>query len=177
MAQRFFVFDPKKCFGCHGCTAACKLGRDLPPSVTWRRIGKLPPLPGANNLTFISNACCPCEHPECLKRCPAGAYKKRKQDGVVIHLDNRCMGCRYCTFVCPYGAPQYDNKKRIVTKCDFCIDRIDEGKEPLCIETCFGGALDMIVLEDDEAIPIGYERSMEGFPEFPDFGPCVLFKT
>jgi hypothetical protein len=47
----------------------------------------------------------------------------------------------------------------------------------LCIETCFGGALDMIVLEDGEDIPEGYSRTIEGFPEVPGIVPSVLFKT
>lgn len=177
MAQRFFVFDPARCFGCHGCTAACKVGRGLPPAITWRRVGKLPPHLGASDLGFISNACCHCISPECLKRCPAGAYIKRKEDGIVLHLDDKCMGCRYCTFVCPYGAPQFDETQGIVTKCDFCVDRIDEGKQPLCIETCFGGALDMLVLEDGEEIPEGYTRIAEGFPDVPGLKPSVLFKV
>jgi Fe-S-cluster-containing dehydrogenase component len=101
MAQRFFTFDPKKCFGCHGCTAACKLGRGLPPAVSWRWVEKLPPHAGASDLTFISNACCHCSNPECLRRCPAGAYVNRKAYCIVIHLDNRCMGCRYCKFLFP----------------------------------------------------------------------------
>ena len=177
MAQRFFVLDLKKCFGCNGCTAACKLGRGLPPPVTWRKVGKLPPHAGASDLTFISTACCHCERPECIRCCPAGAYRKRAEDGIVIHLDNRCVGCRYCTFVCPFGAPQFDPTRGIVTKCDFCVDRIGEGLQPLCIETCFGGALEMIVLEDGEEIPEGCSRTTEGFPEVPGVVPSVLFRT
>jgi len=176
MAQRFFVFDPSKCFGCHGCTAACKLGRGLGSAVTWRKVAKLPPHAGLKDLMFISNACCHCANPECLRRCPAKAYVKRSEDGIVMLIESRCMGCRYCTFVCPFGAPQFDPDKGVVTKCDFCVDRIDEGKKPLCIETCFGGALDMLVLEDDEEIPEGYSRTIEGFPESPDMLPSVLFK-
>ncbi len=176
MAQRFFVFDPQKCFGCHACTAACKMGHGLPPPVTWRRVGKLPPHRGMNDLTFISSACCHCDTPECLKSCPTKAYYKRKEDGVVLHIEKRCIGCCYCVFACPYGAPQFDYRKGIVTKCDFCVDRIEEGKLPLCIETCSADALNMLVLEDDEDIPEGYSRSMEGFPEIPGIVPNVLFK-
>jgi Fe-S-cluster-containing dehydrogenase component len=177
MGQRFFIFDPARCFGCHACTVACKMERGLPAQVTWRRVGKLPPHAGASNLQFISSACCHCADPECLKHCPARAYVKRASDGVVLHLEHRCIGCRYCTLVCPYGIPQFDETRGIVTKCDFCVERLDEGKPPLCIETCFAGALDMVVLEDGQELPEGCSRQMEGFPEIQGVVPSVLFKT
>lgn len=176
MAQRFFTFDPKKCFGCQSCVAACKLGRGLPIPVTWRRVGKLPPHRDMSDLAFISSTCCHCETPECLKYCPARAYWKRPQDGIVLHLDHRCLGCGYCTFVCPFGAPQLDRKKHIATKCDFCMDRIDQDMLPLCIETCPAGALGMVLVEDGEQIPKGYSRTMEGFLQVPGVTPSVLFK-
>jgi Fe-S-cluster-containing dehydrogenase component len=75
-----------------------------------------------------------------LEICPAGAISKRTEDGVVVVDRNECVGCRNCEKACPYGAPQFglDGKMQ---KCDLCLERRAEGKEPACVATCPGEAL------------------------------------
>jgi anaerobic dimethyl sulfoxide reductase subunit B (iron-sulfur subunit) len=68
---------------------------------------------------FLSVACHHCEQPACVAACPSRAYEKRS-DGVVIHHEAQCIGCRYCEMACPFGAPRYDASKGVMTKCDFC---------------------------------------------------------
>jgi Fe-S-cluster-containing dehydrogenase component len=68
---------------------------------------------------FLSVACHHCEQPACVAACPSRAYEQRA-DGVVIHHEARCIGCRYCEMACPFGAPRYDAAEGVMTKCDFC---------------------------------------------------------
>lgn len=151
MTQLGFGFDPTRCTGCDACRVACEQSHGLPPASDWRRVEKLLPHAGQSDLRFLSWACMHCTEPACLSACPARAYIKREGDGIVLHLDKRCIGCRYCTWACPYGAPRYNPDAGIVTKCDFCVDRLAEGLEPACVETCFSQALIFGPLEELEA--------------------------
>ena len=151
MTQLGFGFDPARCTGCGACRVACEQSHNLPPASDWRRVEKLPPHAGQSDLRFLSWSCMHCAEPACLSACPARAYVKRPEDGIVLHLDERCTGCRYCTWACPYGAPRYDAETGIVTKCDFCVERLAEGLPPACVETCFSQALVFGTLEELEA--------------------------
>ena len=150
MTQLGLGFDPGRCIGCAACAVACEQSHDLPAGSNWRRVEKLPPHAGQSDLRFLSWSCMHCAEPACLPACPAIAYVKSEDDGIVLHLDDRCLGCRYCTWACPYGVPQYNAEAGIVTKCDFCVDRRAEGLEPACVETCFSEALVFGPLEELE---------------------------
>ena len=81
-------------------------------------------------------SCNHCEKPACLEKCPAGAYSRRAEDGLVVHDPARCIGCRYCTWACPYGAPQYDARSGRIVKCNMCLGRTAEGEPPACVASC-----------------------------------------
>ncbi len=83
----------------------------------------------------LSISCNHCENPVCAEGCPTKAIKKR-DDGIVYIDPEICMGCKYCAWVCPYSAPQYNIEKGVMEKCDFCQDYIDEGKAPSCVAAC-----------------------------------------
>jgi len=77
-----------------------------------------------------------------MKNCPAMAYTRDEKTGAIIHHAEACIGCKYCTWACPYDAPKFNAETRIVEKCNFCVDRITEGKKPACTVACPVGALD-----------------------------------
>lgn len=149
--QLAFYVDIAACTGCKACQIACKDRSHLPVGVNWRRVfeysggewakeGELM-VPNGLYTYFISSACMHCEKPLCMEVCPTKAISKR-EDGIVLIDPNRCIGCRYCQWACPYGAPQFDHDKGVMTKCDFCVDLQAKGDNPVCVDACPSRALD-----------------------------------
>jgi len=137
LAQKGFYYDQTTCIGCKACLIACKDKSDLEIGVNYRRVydmetGKYP----APRIAHLSISCNHCAQPKCVDNCPTGAMQKRAEDGLVIHDAERCIGCRLCTWSCPYQAPQYREEKGKVGKCDGCLDLISRGENPACVDAC-----------------------------------------
>jgi len=122
MKQIAFYVDATKCINCKTSEIACK---DVNNAVLGVRIRKVRTFEGGefpNVFVYnISMSCNHCEDPICVKNCPARAYTKRPEDGIVLQDPEACIGCRNCTWVCPYGAPQYDPGAGRVRKCNMCV--------------------------------------------------------
>jgi DMSO reductase iron-sulfur subunit len=163
--QYGFHFNADRCIGCHSCEAACSEKNGLPPHIAWRRVGYLEggEYPHMTRL-YYSMACNHCENPVCLRGCPTGAYVKYEATGAVVQDSDICFGCRYCTWVCPYGAPVYNPEAGSVSKCNFCVDRLAVGLKPACVSACLGHAL-----EFGEVSRLGEEhaQSLHDLPGFP----------
>jgi Fe-S-cluster-containing dehydrogenase component len=143
MERNIFIFDQNKCVGCHACVVACMNENGFQSPDQWRNIHQsqefhFPSLP----LFYLSLACNHCEDAPCLKNCPALAYSRDEKTGAVIHHPEKCIGCKYCTWACPYDAPKFNSKTGIVEKCTFCNHRIEENLKPACANLCPVGALD-----------------------------------
>ncbi|MEK7752434.1 MAG: 4Fe-4S dicluster domain-containing protein, partial [Acidobacteriota bacterium] len=72
----------------------------------------------------VSMACNHCENAWCQKVCPVQAIWKR-DDGIVLIDQDRCVGCRECEKFCPYDVPQFNAQRKKMEKCTMCADRID----------------------------------------------------
>ncbi|MDX9696388.1 MAG: DmsC/YnfH family molybdoenzyme membrane anchor subunit [Bacteroidales bacterium] len=148
MERNIFIFDQNKCVGCHACVVACMNENGFQTPEQWRNIHKsneihTPNLP----LFYLSLACNHCDDAPCLKNCPALAYSRDKKTGAIIHHPEKCIGCKYCTWACPYDAPKFNPKTGVVEKCTFCNHRIEDGLKPACANLCPVGALDFVNTE------------------------------
>jgi anaerobic dimethyl sulfoxide reductase subunit B (iron-sulfur subunit) len=150
MKRLAFYFDSASCSGCKTCQMACKDKNDLEIGQVWRRVYEVTgggwTKTGAawRHDVFAYNVSMSCNHcadPICVTNCPTGAMWKR-DDGVVQVDQEICIGCQYCSWSCPYGAPQYNPQKRVMGKCDLCVDYIDQGRNPSCVDACPMRALD-----------------------------------
>ena len=154
--QLAFYFDASGCVGCKSCAIACKDRNNLPLGVNLRRVFEYGggswatvdgyAVPNQVFTYFVSSACMHCVNPPCVKACPTGAMHKR-DDGVVAINTDVCVGCRYCAWTCPYGAPQYNEMAGVMAKCNFCIDLQAQGETPPCVGTCPQRCLDYGELE------------------------------
>lgn len=155
--QLGFYFNASLCTGCKACQVACKDKWDLQPGVTWRRVAEYV---GGNWVRepdgtysqdvyayYVSVACNHCQSPLCLDVCPAQAITKR-EDGITEINQEACIGCRYCEWVCPYSAPQFDEERGVMTKCNMCFDSVDAGEPPACVAACPSRALDFGDLDE-----------------------------
>jgi DMSO reductase iron-sulfur subunit len=164
--QHGFHFTADNCIACHACESACSEKNNLPAHLSFRKVGYLEggSYPDVLRLN-ISMACNHCEDPVCLKGCPTLAYTKYVEYGAVLQDPDICFGCGYCTWVCPYNAPQLDPIKGQVEKCNMCVDRLEVGLKPACVSACLSNALDFGVIED---IPLGKQQAKLTLPGFPD---------
>jgi Fe-S-cluster-containing dehydrogenase component len=151
-----FIFDYAKCVGCHACITACCLENKTKYPVIWRQINsynsKKIPLAG---FIHLSIACNHCSDAPCLKACPAVAYRRDLQTDTVIHFPDKCIGCKYCTWACPYDAPKFNVEKGIIEKCTLCNHRIAEGLPPACANLCPTGALSYGFIDKNQTNSIG----------------------
>lgn len=155
-----FGFDRDICVGCTACEVACKTANEVPRGTRRRRVitverGEYP----AVEKYFVSMGCMHCTIPACERACPVKAIFKR-EDGVVLHDKDKCIGCGYCGWACPFGAPQYPHDlpsdlkeyEGIMDKCTFCVVPFKQEKDaigaiiqsepkPSCATSCTTKAL------------------------------------
>lgn len=158
MANMTNLYDSSKCTACRACQVACKNWNQLPAVIEPFK-GNYQTHESTNGDTytivkmtehedvldgvqwkFAKIQCMHCLDPACMKVCPRGAYSKT-ETGATIHDPDKCIGCQYCTYACPFEIPKYNKRLDKVTKCTLCADRTAEGLQPACVTTCPVGAL------------------------------------
>ena len=100
----------------------------------------------------VTSACHHCMDPACANGCPTLAYEKDQATGIVHHLDDQCMGCRYCEMKCPYDAPKYNDNLGIIRKCDMCQSRLETGEAPACVQACPNEAIKIRIVRNEEIL-------------------------
>ncbi|MBN7796730.1 dimethyl sulfoxide reductase anchor subunit [Parahaliea mediterranea] len=175
--QHAFHFTADNCIGCHACESACSEKNDLPPHLSFRSVGYVEGGTYPNFVRMnISMACNHCDDPVCLKGCPTRAYTKHPEYGAVIQDPDICFGCGYCTWVCPYNAPQLDPVAGQVEKCNMCVDRLEVGLKPACVSACLGNALNFGVVENTPERREQIDTRIPGFPDPAITQPNIRFQ-
>ncbi|MEA3056547.1 MAG: formate dehydrogenase iron-sulfur subunit, partial [Actinomycetota bacterium] len=144
--QYAFEVDLDACSGCKACVTACHSMNDLDPGESWRAVGVLLGTDVPYQQT-VTSGCHHCVDPACMSGCPVDAYEKDPITGIVRHLDDQCIGCRYCTLTCPYEVPRFNERLGIVRKCDLCSDRLEAGEAPACVQGCPTGAIAIALVD------------------------------
>ncbi|WP_372752688.1 4Fe-4S dicluster domain-containing protein [Labilibaculum sp.] len=153
------VIDLSKCRNARKCMDACQNHHQLRPDQ--HHINVLQMQDAEHTAPyFMPKPCQHCDNPPCTKVCPVDATFKR-QDGIVLIDNERCIGCRFCIAACPYSARIFQwtepkdaekykdltynieanvpQKKGTISKCLFSADRLRENKLPSCVSSCPNG--------------------------------------
>lgn len=187
------VIDLDTCVGCHACATNCK---------EWNTGGHSAPLTdvnayqaeqrgvwfnrvftyevgeqgsGARTVHFPKN-CLHCEKPDCVTVCPTGASYKRSEDGIVLIDHDICIGCKLCSWACPYGARELDEVEGVMKKCTLCVDKIynenlpEQERVPACVSTCPSKARHFGDFADPESNVSKLTRERGGFDLMPETG-------
>ena len=172
MSRKMVLVDTSKCTGCKACTVACKEWNDLPGEKTqlvtsyqtmkdftpktWTYVTFTEKYEDQKMNWMMRKAqCFHCEEPACLKACSSNAITKNENGNVVID-QNLCIGCGYCVDNCPFSVPKLDAETKKAYKCTGCVDRVENGLAPLCVQTCQPSCLEFG--ERDALLPKAKER-------------------
>ena len=186
------VIDLDTCVGCHACAVACKewntggISGPLPdhdpygaaPHGVWfNRVHSFEAGEGADGRTVhFPRSCLHCETPACVTVCPTGASYKRTSDGIVLVDEDLCIGCKLCSWACPYGAREFDDDAGVMKKCTLCVDRIynetipEAERVPACVSTCPAGARHFGDLGDANSKVSQLVAARGGFDLMPEMG-------
>jgi len=128
----------------HGSSASAPLDSRLSshgPSASVSLVSRLSSH-GSSMTVHFPRSCLHCETPDCVTVCPTGASYKRAEDGIVLVDEDKCIGCKLCSWACPYGAREYSQVRGTMQKCTLCVDRIynesfeEVDRQPACVMAC-----------------------------------------
>ena len=192
MTQLALVIDLNVCVGCHACVTSCKewntsgtagfmsdmnpYGKD-PTGTFFNRVQtfEVGQFPNTETVHF-PKSCLHCEDPPCVPVCPTGASYKRESDGIVLVDSDKCIGCKYCSWACPYGARELDEQQKIMKKCTLCVDRIydetlpEAERKPACVLACPAEARLFGDVDDPDSEVAIAIRESGGYQLMPEWG-------
>lgn len=172
------LIDLRKCVGCYACTVACQDEHSLPVDIRYNKLAKVGPVGEYPNLTSynITTACMHCQSAPCVDGCPTGASYHQANGAVAIDKE-KCVGCMFCTIVCPYGARQLNKHTGIVEKCNLCVERLEAGGVTRCVQTCQLQARMVGNLDDPDSEIIKKIRKYNAKPLYEHLGtdPSVYY--
>jgi len=189
------VIDLDTCVGCHACAVNCKewnTGGHMAPLTDTQPYGHEPDGvwfnrihsyevvseqgPKKGQTVYFPRSCMHCENAACVTVCPTGASYKRVEDGIVLVNEDKCIGCKLCSWACPYGAREFDADQGVMKKCTLCIDRIyneklpEQERVPACVSTCPASARHFGDLGDPESDVSKLVAERSGVDLMPEMG-------
>ncbi|MEM1048041.1 MAG: 4Fe-4S dicluster domain-containing protein [Pseudomonadota bacterium] len=188
------VIDLDICVGCHACAVNCKewnaSGHSAPltdidpygaePEGVWfNRIHAFEVVDeetGSSRTVHFPKSCLHCDDAPCVTVCPTGASYKREEDGIVLVNADTCIGCKLCSWACPYGAREFDEDEGVMKKCTLCVDRIynpnlsEDARVPACVSSCPAGARHFGDFGDPDSDVSRLVEARGGFALMPEQG-------
>jgi anaerobic carbon-monoxide dehydrogenase iron sulfur subunit len=134
--------DVEKCVGCRICEMACSLHNSGECNPSRARIFVVRS-EDDGALTTVPVLCQQCEDPLCVAMCPATALSRSAATHAVVVDPDKCLGCRTCVEVCPFGGPSVDPRTGKSEKCDLC-----DG-DPTCVKVCPESAVTFVSAEEE----------------------------
>lgn len=174
------VIDLDKCMGCKACTVACKVENNVDLGVNWNWVTKVGPEGEYPDLEmfYFPRQCMHCREPLCAEVCPTKATYKT-DNGIVLVDHDKCFGCGYCIWACPYGARTLNPNKKMVEKCILCAHLVEKGDKPECVKTCLGNCRIFGDINDPMSEVSMYLAEHQGraFQVHPEIGtnPSVIY--
>lgn len=151
-AAKIIVCRIERCLGCRSCETACALAhsesKDLHEAVLEQPLPQRRVRVMAAGTHGLPLQCRHCEDAPCIAICPTGAIYRTSDQGPVLVAAERCIGCKFCMVVCPFGVIDLARDGKAVVKCDLCIERTEAGEEPACVAACPTGAMQFQNLEE-----------------------------
>lgn len=155
--EKVLVYDPVLCTGCMRCMTTCSTYNTGATSLSKARIQimrheahAITRIDEEDDLIFEALFCQQCDKPFCLNLCAVQAIRQDKDTQAMYINYKRCIGCRVCIAVCPFGAPHYDSVRKQVVKCELC-----EG-DPQCVKFCPTNALQFLPKEVAHTPKVNY---------------------
>lgn len=186
------AIDLDTCVGCQACVTSCKEWNagghmapltDLDPyggdvdGVWFNRVHAYEHTTAAGGRTVhFPRSCLHCENAACVTVCPTGASYKRSSDGIVLIDEDKCIGCKLCSWACPYGAREFDADVGVMKKCTLCIDRIyndnlaPDDRVPACVAACPTGARHFGDFGDPDSAVSRLSAERQGMELMPELG-------
>jgi len=150
--DKAIVINIEKCLACKSCEIACALVHSK-SKVLEEAVAESPK---PQRMVTVEPAgefgvpiqCRHCEAAPCVEICPTGAIQRQSEEGPVVVEKELCIGCKLCILICPFGVLRIGSEGRAIIKCDMCLERMEEGQEPACVEACPTKALKLVSLEE-----------------------------
>jgi Fe-S-cluster-containing dehydrogenase component len=136
------LVEPERCTGCRNCELFCSLKNYGEVNPSRARIHVVRSQKD-NIITTVPVVCQQCEDPMCMAMCPAGALARHPETHAVVVDPDKCLGCRTCVEVCPFGAPSVDPRTGTSEKCNLC-----DG-DPTCVKVCSQFAIKFVTAEEE----------------------------
>ncbi|MBL7189645.1 MAG: 4Fe-4S binding protein [Phycisphaerae bacterium] len=153
MAKAITV-DINKCLACKSCEIACALAHSesgvLEDAISEHPAPRSRVAVEAAGEFGVPMQCRHCEDAPCITVCPTKAIARQSPESPVLIDQDLCIGCKFCLVVCPFGVIGFSGGGKMMVKCDLCIERLTDGRQPACVEACPTKAL-MLADEKDLA--------------------------
>lgn len=190
MAKLAFYFDSSRCSACKGCQAACKTWNSLPSPLgqdenpftgsyqspldlngDTRLLISFSEVAGGSKgveWSFGRRSCFHCTNAGCVQVCPSGALAHDEETGMVRVTEDKCIGCQYCKYSCPFNVPRHYGYNDKINKCTSCLDRVSHDRQPACVKTCqsetlmFGSRDELLAKANERVAKLqeqGFERA------------------